>query len=397
MQIDSEPRNWIEAFELLKDLIRNSQNERKVIFIDELSWMYTHRSDLIPALESFWNGWASNRNDIVLIVCASATSWMMKNIIHARGGLHHRLTAEIFLQPFCLRECEMFAKAFQLPMSREQIIEAYMILGGIPYYWSLMNKSLSLPQNIDRIFFSKDAPLRDEYKYLFASLFDNPAPYMRIVEILATHKAGMTREDIQLDYGAELGGTLTQILEDLESCGFIRSFLPFSKRKKGMLFQLIDLFTLFHFKYLVRKTSDREFWSHTYATAAAWRGLAFEKVCLWHIPQIKQALGISGIQTEVCSWQCKTNEEKGIQGAQIDLLIDRSDKVVNICEMKFCDTEYTITKKDEENFKTKISSFRKATATRKGIIMTLVTPVGLTPNTHAGIVNSVVTNEALFA
>ena len=397
LQIDSEPRNWIEAFELLKELIRKSRRKRKVIFIDELSWMYTAGCDLISAIESFWNGWASNRKDVVLIVCASATSWMIKNIIHARGGLHHRLTAEIFLQPFSLRECEMFAEAFQLPISREQIIEAYMILGGIPYYWSLMSKSLSLPQNIDQLFFHKEAPLRDEYKYLFASLFDSPEPYMRIVEILATHKTGMTRDDIQLQYGAELGGTLTQMLEDLESCGFIRSFLPFAKRKKGTLFQLIDCFTLFHFKYLIKKTSDTEFWSHTYSTAAAWRGLAFERVCLWHIPQIKQALGISGIQTEVCSWQCKTDSQKGIQGAQIDLLIDRSDKVVNICEMKFCDTEYTISKKDEENLKTKIASFRKTTSTRKGILMTLVTPVGITLNSHAGIINSVVTIDNLFA
>lgn len=393
----NEPKNWIEAFELLKDLIRKSRRRKKVIFFDELSWMYTPGCDLIAALEAFWNGWASSRKDIVLVVCASATSWMTKNVVHARGGLHHRLTEEINLQPFDLRECGLFVDAFQLPLSREQIIEAYMLLGGIPYYWSLMDKRFSLPQNIDRMFFYKDAPLKGEYAYLFASLFDSPQPYMRIIEILASNKLGMTHEEIQAKYPSEIGGKMSMILSNLESCGFIRSYKPFGKKKKGKLYQLIDCFTLFHFKFIASGPTDEHFWSHKYTTVNAWRGLAFERVCLWHVPQIKRALGISGILTEICSWQCATDKEKGIEGAQIDLLIDRSDKVVTICEMKYCDDEYTLSKKDESALRQKLSSFRKSTATHKGLQLALVTPVGVTTNAHSAIINSAVTADDLFA
>ncbi len=399
MFIEQNPKNWLQAFQFLKELIKKSTEKKRVVFLDELSWMWTPGCDLIAALESFWNGWASTRKDIVLITCASATSWMMKNIIHAYGGLHNRLSFAIGVAPFTLKECEEFSEAYNLALSRDQIIEAYMILGGVPYYWSLMDPHNSLPQNIDAMFFSPEALLKDEYKYLYASLFRNPEPYLRVIEILGTKKIGMTREEILAHLEQGSGGKLSDILEDLEHCGFVRSYHPFGRKKKGSLFQLMDCFTLFHFKYLAVPPTDIRFWSHFYNTPKAnvWRGLAFERVCLWHVQQILGALGISGILTDICSWQCNGDEEKGIKGAQIDLVIDRQDKQVDLCEIKCCGEEFEVNKDMVESLRSKASSFKKNTGTRKGLRQTLITPVGLARNKYSGIFNSVITTDDLFS
>jgi len=273
-----------------------------------------------------------------------------------------------------------------------------MILGGVPYYWSLLDNSLGLAQNIDNIFFSDTAPLKNEFQYLFSSLFKSPEVYVDVIQALGTIKAGMTNKEIQQNIETNQGGRLTRVLEDLENCGFIRSYQPFGKKKKGALYQLIDNFVLFYFKFLTTKTTDTEYWSHLYTSSSinAWRGNAFERVCLWHVPQIKRALRIDGIHTEVCSWSCDTNEEKGIKGTQIDLVIDRSDKMVNLCEMKYCGDTFTIDKSYEENLRTKLESFRKSTKTNKGIQLTMVTTHGVTKNSHSGIVNSYVSADDLF-
>ena len=220
-RFDKQPANWLEAFEGLKELIRTSKEKKKTIFIDELSWMDTPKSNFVPALENFWNGFASARKDVLLIVCASATSWMISEIIHNKGGLYHRLTDQIHLYPFTLKECETYVESKGLTMNREQILQYYMIFGGVPFYWSLIKKGFSLAQNIDGILFAKDAPLKDEYDYLYSSIFKKPDVYLRIVETLGLKKAGMTRDELIDASGIANSGNLSQKLEELESCGFI--------------------------------------------------------------------------------------------------------------------------------------------------------------------------------
>jgi hypothetical protein len=311
------PSNWLEAFELLKDLIRSSSDKRKLVFIDELSWMDTPRCDLMVALESFWNGWASARKDIVLIVCASATSWMLDKVIRNTGGLYHRPTAQISLKPFTLHECDEPARSLGITLDRHQLIECYMVLGGVPYYWAYLRKGLSLPQNIDAMFFVREAPLREEFGYPFSSLFRFPADYLAIVEALGTHKAGMTREEIIATTGLTDSGSLTKRLSNLESCGFIRKYLPFEHRAKGALYQLVDHFTLFALRFLPRQMNDERYWSNTGNTPArnVWCGIAFECLCMAHVPQIKAALGVSGVASNVSSWTCRADPNKGTFGS----------------------------------------------------------------------------------
>lgn len=391
-------KNWIEAFEELKDLIRNSTEKRKIIFIDELSWMDTQKSNLVKALENFWNGWASRRDDVILIVCASATSWMLSKIIHNKGGLYNRLTEQIALQPFSLGECEQYVNNLNIPFNREQILNYYMIFGGIPFYWGKLERGLSFSQNIDNLLFSQNGALRDEFKYLYASIFKNPETYILIIKALSTKKSGLTREEIIKLTGIGNSGDLTAKLEELESCGFIRKYSFFGVKKKNSVYQLIDAFTLFYYSFLEKRPKDEHFFTNQINTPLlnTWKGLAFERVCLLHINQIKHKLGISGVYTDVNAWYCKADDEKGLSGSQIDLLIVRKDQVINLCEMKYSNTNYTITQSDDENIRKKINDLIIQSNTRYAIYPTLVTTYGLIDNMYSGNIQSVIAMDDLF-
>ena len=395
---EKKSKNWLEAFELLKDLIRSSTEKKKIVFIDELSWMDTPRSNLMMALENFWNGWASARDDIVLIVCTSATSWMLSNIVHNKGGLYNRLTEQIHLKPFSLKECEEYVNTAGLSLNRTQIMQYYMVFGGVPYYWTFLEKGQSLAQNIDRILFSEDAPLKNEFDYLYASIFKNPTSHLKIIKALSGKKAGLSREEIIASTGLSNSGDLTIRLEELENCGFIRKYTPFDKKKKGAIYQLIDFFTLFYYHFLSDKPSDEHYWSNLIGQPKinTWTGLAFEKICISHIPQIKQKLGISGIHSDVFSWQCKADPDNGINGSQIDLIIARKDQIINMCEIKYSEFEYSISDKVEKSIRRKITDFYKVTKTKSAIHTTLITTYGMISNSHSDIVQAVITMSDLF-
>ncbi|MBQ9004147.1 MAG: ATP-binding protein [Eggerthellaceae bacterium] len=394
-----QPSSWLEAFALLKDLVRQAPGNKKVIFIDELSWMDTPKSGLVTALENFWNGWASGRKDIVLVVCASATSWMLNKIVHNKGGLYNRLTKQIHLQPFTLGECEQMLAAKGIEMNMHQVLECYMIMGGVPFYWDFLKRGKSLAQNIDAIFFAQDAPLKREFDHLYASLFKNPEDYLAIVSSLAKRKAGMTREEILAATSLTESGALSRKLEELESCGFLREYRKFGNKQRGSLYQLVDNYTLFYYKFLENGPRDECFWENSAdsSTRNAWCGLAFERVCLEHVPQIKRALGISGVLASVSSWSCKEDPDNGINGSQIDLLIDRKDQVINLCEMKFATDDFAITKAVEESLRHKVSDFKALAKTRSAVHVTLITTYGLKENRYSGIAQSVVTADDLFA
>ena len=396
--INKPSKNWLEAFEELKELIRLSQEKKKIIFIDELSWMDTQNCDLMAALEHFWNGWASARKDIILIVCASATSWMMSKVIHNKGGLYNRLTEQIHLQPFNLSECELYVRENGLLLTRDHILQYYMIFGGIPFYWGFLDKGYSLSQNVDNVLFKEDAPLRDEFQYLYASIFRNPAVHIEIASALGKKKVGMTREEIIANTGITNSGDLTVKLEELESCGFIRKYTSFGMKKKNTVYQLIDNFTLFYYQFMEDNPNDENFWSHQINTPRinTWLGYAFERVCLQHINQIKMKLGISGVYTDVNSWYGKADAKKGIRGSQIDLLIVRKDQVINLCEMKYSNQEYTMTRADYDGMRTKISDIVNATHTKYAIYPTMITTYGVINNEYANDIQSVVTMDDLF-
>jgi AAA+ ATPase superfamily predicted ATPase len=394
----SVPKTWLDAFEQLKDVIRQSTEKKKIIFIDELSWLDTPKSDLIMALESFWNGWASARKDVVLIVCSSVTSWMLNKVIHNKGGLYNRLTERIFLEPFSLKQCEEYVEKNGLIMTRYEIIETYMILGGVPYYWKFLDKSLSLPQNIDRMFFAKNAELKDEFAHLFSSLFRYPEEYIKIIHALATKNNGLTRSEIINATGISGSGSLSTKLEELEKCGFLRSYNAFGKRSKDSVFQLIDPFTIFCIRFLSGKPKDGKFWINQLDTPKvnAWSGFAFERVCFWHTENIKKALGITGVLTDICSWSCKADEDKGLFGSQIDMVIVRKDRVINLLEMKFSSAEYSIDKATYESLMRKKSDFLRETGTRSSVHITMVTPFGISRNKYSGEIQSEITAEDLF-
>jgi len=392
------PATWFEAFRAMSDCVARASARRKVIFIDEMPWMDTAKSGFLMALESFWNEWASARKDILLIACGSAAAWMVKNLFRNRGGLHNRVTARLNLQPFTLGECAKFVEERGLGMSHRDVAECYMALGGIPYYWRYLVRGQSLAQNLDRLCFAPDAPLANEFDELYASLFKDAASFKKVVTALAKKKAGMTRIELLEALGSGGTGRMTDVLETLESSGFIRSYRSFGHKTRDAVYQLTDPFTLFHFRFLAARSSDEHFWSSTVASPAqaVWRGLAFERLCLLHLKQIRQTLGIGAVHVEAYGWNFR-GDENYPEGVQVDLIIDRADNVINLCEMKYSAEAFAIDKDYEATLARKLATFAGVTKTRKAVHLTLVTANGLVRNARSGRVQSEVTLEDLFA
>ena len=391
------PKSWIEAFDQLKEVVRQSADVKKVIFIDEMPWMDTPRSKFVMALEHFWNGWASARRDVVLIVCGSATSWIVNKVFRDHGGLYGRVTHRISISPFTLAECAQYAQSRGMVMTPMQVLQTYMVLGGIPYYWSMLVKGLSVGQNIDLLFFARQAPLKHEFGNLYASLFSNPEAYIKVVTALGTKRMGMTRNElIAAGEGLADNGQLSTVLNDLEYCGFISRNNMLGQRNNA-IFQLTDNFTLFYFKYVAsNKNNDENYWTNNLNTPQhnAWAGLAFEQVCFAHVPQIKEALGIGGVSTNVCSWQHRGDKE--MPEAQIDMLIDRADGIINVCEIKYSQAPYVITADYDIKLRSKLQTFRAAEHTSKALHLTMVTTLGLSDNAYAADVQSQVTLSDLM-
>ena len=393
------PRNWMEAFEALKDALAASKDVLKTVFLDELPWMDTKNSGFVAAVEAFWNGWASARKDVVRVVCGSAAAWMTKKVLQNRGGLFNRASRTIRLEPFTLRECEEFVRAEEIAMDRKDIAAAYMVFGGAPYYWSLLDRRESLSQNIDRLFFGRTAELADEFDRLYRSVFPAPEPYIAVVTALGKKKAGMTRAELAGAIpGAANDGSLTEVLRNLETSGFVRRYAVTGAIKKGSVFQLVDNYTLFHFQFVQGYSGrDSARWSHMVRSSGrtAWEGLAFERVCLQHSAQIKAALGISGVETDESAWRC-SSRDSDVKGAQIDLVIRRADRVVNLCEMKFCSEQFSIDADYAGKLREKIGAFKRETGTRDNCHLTFVTTYGLRRNVHSAMVQSEVVLDDLF-
>jgi AAA+ ATPase superfamily predicted ATPase len=392
------PSSWLEAFDALINLLEEQDaDKRQVIFIDELPWLDTPRSGFVTALEHFWNGWASARRDIVLIVCGSATSWMMDKLINNHGGLYGRLTHRLFLQPFSLGESEAFLNTKGMMLSRYELAELYMILGGIPYYLNLLDERLSLAQNIDRLLFNPNGQLYNEFTILYRSLFKDSEAYVKVVECLNERGYGMMRSEIADATGMKSGKSLTTILDNLESCGFIRKYVNYGCSTRKSLYQLVDFFTLFYFRFL-RDSSFRNllYWSKLQRTPRfyAWAGVSFEILAMNHIDQVKQRLGISGVSTQLYSWRSKSDAGAAERAAQIDMVIERGDNTINLCEMKFSESEFAINKDYEKILRNKIVRFMEETKTRKSIQLTFISSYGLQRNMYSGIAqNEVVLND----
>ena len=396
LELNNIPKNWFEAFDLIRKLIDSKGSELCVVFLDEMPWLDTPRSNFVMALEHFWNSYGSSKSNLKLVTCGSAASWMIHKLINNHGGLHNRVTKRLHIQPFTLRETELFFQSKNIILERYQITELYLALGGIPFYLEEIENGLSVAQNIDKLCFSETGLLKNEYQNLFKSLFKDAESHEAIINVLATKSKGLLRDEIIKLTKIPDGGSTSKILEELEYSGFIRKFSPFNGKSRNSLYQIIDPFVLFHHQFIKDSKAEGEGIWISLANSPnyrAWSGYAFENVCLLHISAIKRALGINGIYSENAAWRSQNKEEN----AQIDLLIDRKDNVISVCEMKFSNDEFIITKDYAEKLRKKLSVFRVESKTKKSLFLTFITTYGVQKNTHfLSLVQNSLTLEDLF-
>ncbi len=393
-----ELNDWFDAFRSLKklleknDVYRDRKTNKRIVFLDELPWMDGKRSDFKAALDLFWNTYGSTCEDLILIVCGSATSWIMKNMVKDKGGFYNRLTKKIHLLPFSLNECLLYSEYLKLNYNKNQVIDCYMVFGGIPYYWQLLNPALSLPQNIDGLCFKENGQLHDEYQVLFKSLFSAKGKHREIIETLMKKGSGMQRQELISNSKIGNGKSVTTALKELLECGFIRAYDNYKTSKNGKFYQVIDPFVLFAKTFLLSSNFDS--WLSFVNTPAfySWAGHSFEIVCLNNIKAIKKTLGISGVMTKEYSWRSK----KTNPGSQIDLIIQRKDMVINICEIKYSTGEYSITREYERDLRNKIQSFFDENNPKEQLVLTLITSNGLKQNEYSNIAMAQIDANGLF-
>lgn len=393
-----EPKNWLEAFYMLTLFLEQKQEKQKqVVFFDELPWLAKPKSGFLKGLSFFWNSWAVNRS-IVVVICGSAASWMIQKVVKSTGGLHNRITKRLQLKPFTLSETEHYLQSRNIKLNRYHIVQLYMTMGGIPHYLKEIEPGKSVVQNIDTICFSETGLLREEFLDLYPALFENAENHVAVIRALAKKKQGMERNEIIKTADLPNGGSITKVLEELVQSGFISVYNPFGKKKKNRLFRLTDEYSLFYLKFIEnQKNEGAGTWKHLSQTQQykIWSGYAYESICIKHLTQIKKAMSIGGVHSVSSSFLKKgTSSEKG---AQIDLLLDRNDHIINLFEIKFYNKSFTISKEYAMQLKEKMDVFEETTKTRKHLFLALITTFGLTPNEHSiGLVDQVLTLDDLF-
>jgi AAA+ ATPase superfamily predicted ATPase len=389
------PKNWLEAFSQLQRYLSKKRTKQKhVIFFDELPWLASQRSRFLEALAYFWNNWGSTQ-PIILVICGSAASWMIDKVVHHKGSLHNRITRLIHLESFTLLETETYLKSRHIKLNKYQISQLYMVMGGVPHYLKAVEPGKSVAQNIDAICFKKHGLLTDEFSKLYAALFKNSDNHIAIIRALAKTWKGLTRDSLIKLAKLKDGGTFTKLLIELETSGFIASYLPFGNKKKQTLFRLTDEYSLFYLRFI--ESNRKASWQHISAsqTWISWSGYAFESLCLKHSTGIKRALGIEGINSEVSSFVSKSSHEN--DGFQIDMLIDRADNTITVCEMKFYASEFIIDKAYAHKLRQKITGLARVSKTKKQIFLAFVSTYGLHENTHKlELVQNDITLDALF-
>lgn len=395
------PPTWQDAFQqLIVCLEALSKSTKHVVFFDEVPWLASRRSRFMSAFEHFWNAWASRQPHLIVVVCGSAASWMIGKLVRQRGGLHNRVTRRIRLEPFTLAESKEYLRSRRVHLTPYQIAEIYMAMGGIPHYLKEVVPGQSAAQNIDRICFAQTGLLQNEFRQLYASLFENSERHMQVIRTLARNRQGMTRNKLLSEARISTGGAATMLCDELIESGFVMRVLPFGKGKKDALYRLADEYSLFYLRWIEKnRSSGNDIWLKKQRSPAwrAWSGYSFESLCLRHVSQLKRALGIEGIETEESSWYHRATDESS-KGAQIDLLIDRQDHCINLCEMKFSESEFLIDRKYAGELSFKRDLFRRISRTRKTTFLTMVTTFGVKDNKYSrDLVDNSVKIEALFA
>ncbi len=407
--LQEKPTTWQAAFMQLRRKVETLDSKQKIIlFLDELPWLASQKSGVLSSVEHVWNRYLSSLDNVILIVCGSTASWIIKNIINNRGGFYGRLTAQIHLQPFTLGETELYLQSRNITLDRKQVIELYFAFGGVAKYLSYIKRGKSAAQNITELCFDQYGALTSEFPKLYGSLFDDFQLHVAIVNVLARKHYGVTQHEIAAELKISTGGGVTKVLNELEGSGFILSVSVFGHKKKNKQYRLIDEYSLFYLTWIqpalenhLKKVATN-YWQSIQNTPnyTTWAGYAFEGVCLKHVEKLVKALELTVVARSCTAWSYKPkhNDENNLEkGTQIDLVIDRSDKCINLCEIKFYNKPFQVTREHAENLQYKKECFLEQTKTKKTLFTTLIASYGAAVNEHyLSAVDEQITMDALF-
>ncbi len=404
--VEQKINTWFDAFKILrKQIVKISLSQKIILFFDEVPWLSTPKSSFLSALDHLWNRYLSRMDNVILIVCGSAASWMIKNIIDDKGGLHGRVTKEIRLKPFTLSETKLFLLKKNILLENKQVVELYMALGGVAKYLTHIERGKSPAQNINNICFNKNGPLFNEFRRLYRSLFNNYENHISIIKNLANTFNGITKNELLKKIGLKSGGNSTNIFRELEESGFIAKHPDIKKNKNNVKYKLIDEYSLFYLKWIENFTEnsytdiDTGYWLKEITSQQwyTWAGYVFENICFKHIANIKKALGIESVRSYEYSWFYKPSSSSSEKGAQVDMVIERADNCINMCEIKFCNSEFIINKELSKKLREKKATFQKLFSPKKSIFTTFISTYGVVENKyyHESVDNQITIDDLL--
>jgi AAA+ ATPase superfamily predicted ATPase len=325
--------DWPDALILLRTLTQDGQ---WIIILDEFQWMANYQNELVSVIKMIWEKYLSQNPDLTLILCGSIASFMKSKVLKS-SALYGRTDYELNLHELNLSEISEFFPG----KGSDEVIDTAMLVGGIPKYLELISEYPSLYDALEPLAFSQDGFFKTEYDRLFASHFGKKPIFMKIIQTLATNPYGLTTGKLAKEMQVASGGTLCHQLDDLESAGFLHSIIPFDKPEGSKLrkYILMDAYVRFYHSIIrgsMKETTPPNTQFHAIMSSpryAAWAGMAFEFLCMRHHKEISRILGFHGIPyTAGPFFQRKTLDTPGVQ---IDLLFERSDKILVLCEMKY--------------------------------------------------------------
>ena len=390
---------WKEIFDLLASLIATGS---WTLYFEEVQWLANYHPEFFAELKSVWDNQLRHNKDLIIVLCGSSPSFISGQLI-ASQAFYSRTNEEILLRELSLQETRSFLGEHR---SLYEVLLGYLTVGGVPGYLKYLAKESSVLLSLCKHSFLPNAYFLRDAKRVFVSSLRTNSHFEATIHYLSKKKYA-TREEIARNLKIKAGGSLTELLNELEACAFIERYTPvhLSENSTVVRYCISDNYLQFYYKFIAPLRKDIEqgaFQEHPTAALEKesfqkWLGFAFQRFCRTHHQHIARILGFSGIKYQAGAYFHRDHLKKG-QGFQIDLLFIRADHVITVCEVRYSQTR--ISTKIINELERKISFLREhfQKAKHATIERVLITTEGADDTlTARAYLDRVITLEDLFS